>query len=143
MKHGVEVHPLPDHVHHQQQARLTESHTESTHDVTETTGFKSKSLKTAPYLEPKLVEEVVDEVFDEADDADVQVLPCDVVEDDAGGGRLQLVPQPEELLVAVDGHLEGQESQHQEVVLQKSRLNELIWTNNGHETLSTTQMIHI
>lgn len=47
------------------------------------------------HLESELVEEVVDEVFDEADDANVQVLACHVVEDDAGGGRRQLVPQTE------------------------------------------------
>lgn len=74
---------------------------------------------TGLYLKPKLVEEVVDEVFDEADDANVQMLPCDVMEDDPGGGRRQFVPQPEVLLMAVDGHLECQESQHQEVVLQR------------------------
>lgn len=68
-------------------------------------------------LESKLVEEVVDEVFDEADDAGVQVLPRDVVEDDPGGGGRQLVPQSEVSLVAVDGHLERQEGQHQQVVL--------------------------
>jgi len=39
------------------------------------------------YLKPKLVEEVVDEVFDEADDADVQVLACDVMEDNSGSRR--------------------------------------------------------
>lgn len=68
--------------------------------------FSAPSPQDCPYLKSKLVEEVIDEVFDEADDADVQVLPCDVMEDDPGGGRLQLVPQSEELLMAVDGHLE-------------------------------------
>lgn len=69
------------------------------------------------HLEPKLVEEVVDEVFDKADDADVQVLASDVVEDDSGRWRRQFVPQSEVLLVAVNGHLKGQKSQHQKVVL--------------------------
>ena len=85
-------------------------------------GRRPSSLRSAvSYLESKLVEEVVDEVFDEADDADVQVLPRGVVEDDASGGGRQLVPQPEELLVAVDGHLERQEGQHQQVVLCRDR----------------------
>ena len=71
------------------------------------------------YLKPKLVEEVVDEVFDEADDADVQVLACDVMEDNSGSRRRQFVPQPEVFLMAVDGHLKCQQSQHQEVVLHR------------------------
>lgn len=47
------------------------------------------------------------------------MLPCDIMEDDPGSGRRQFVPQPEVLLMAVDGHLECQESQHQEVVLHR------------------------
>ena len=69
------------------------------------------------YLQPELVEEVVDEVLDEVDDALVQVLARDAVEDDPGGGRGQFVAEPEVLLVAVDGHLERQDGQHQQVVL--------------------------
>lgn len=69
------------------------------------------------YLQSKLVEEVVDEVLDKADDAEVQVLPRDAVEDDASGGRRQLVAEPVVLLVAVDSDLEGQDGQHQQVVL--------------------------
>ena len=69
------------------------------------------------YLQSKLVEEVVDKVLDEVDNAVVQVLARDAVEDDPGGGRGQLVAEPEVLLVAVDGHLERQDGQHQQVVL--------------------------
>ncbi len=66
----------------------------------------SLAVFTRLYLKPKLVEEVVDEVFDEVDDANVQVLPCDIMEDDPGSGRRQFVPQPVVFLMAVDGHLE-------------------------------------
>lgn len=45
------------------------------------------SFVTCTHLQSKLVEEVVDEVFDEVDDADVQMLPCDIVEDDPGSRR--------------------------------------------------------
>lgn len=77
------------------------------------------------YLQSKLVEEVIDEIFDEVEDAHVQVLSCDVVEDDGSSWRRQLVPEPEEQLVAVDGHFKRQESQHQEVVLHR-------WGQTGH-----------
>lgn len=38
-----------------------------------------------PYLQAELVKEVVDEVLDEADDANVQMLPRDVMENNARG----------------------------------------------------------
>lgn len=48
--------------------------------------FFSSSV-TCIHLQSELVEEVVDEVFDEVDNADIQMLPCDVVEDDPGSRR--------------------------------------------------------
>lgn len=120
MKHGVEVHPLPDHVDHQQQACLWRVSQKKNY-LLNFSGHDSQGhthvFPSLSYLKSKLVEEVVDEVFDEADDADVQVLPCDTVEDDPGGGRQQFVPQSEVQLMAVDGHLEGQQGEHEEVVL--------------------------
>lgn len=109
MKHGVEVHPLPDDVDSQQQARLGGHRRHVL--LSETSGHVAAPQSSArfvfgKYLQAELVKEVVDEVFDEADDADVQVLPRDVVEDDPRGRRRQFVPQPVVLLVAVDGHLE-------------------------------------
>lgn len=65
-----------------------------------------KALFSGFYLKSKLVEEVIDEIFDEADDANVQMLPCDVMEDDPGSRRRQFVPQSVVFLMAVDGHLE-------------------------------------
>lgn len=73
------------------------------------------------YLKSELVEEVVDEVFNAADDAVVQMLACDVVENDPGRWRRQFVPHPVVLLMAVDGHLERQQSQHQQVVLRREK----------------------
>lgn len=43
-------------------------------------------------LKSKFIEEIVDEVFDEADNAHVQVLASDVMEDDLSSRRRQLVP---------------------------------------------------
>lgn len=70
-------------------------------------------------LKSKLVEEVVDEVFDEADDAYVQMLPCDAVEDNPGSGRRQFVSQSEVFLMPINAHFARQQSQHQEVVLHR------------------------
>lgn len=58
------------------------------------------------HLKSELVEEVVDEVFNKADDAAVQMLPRDVMEDNAGSRSRQLVSQSEVLLVSINGHLE-------------------------------------
>lgn len=67
--------------------------------------FFLKLVFTCLDLKSKLVEEVVDEVFDEADDANVQMLACDIMEDNPGCGRRQFVPQSVVFLMAVDGHL--------------------------------------
>lgn len=91
VKHGVEVHPLANHVDAQKQARLRETEETKTLLKRESSGRfhlqPSSLLFKIPYLEAKLVEEVVDEVLDEADDANVQMLPRDVMENDARGRR--------------------------------------------------------
>lgn len=110
MKHGVEVHTLPDYIDHQHQACLWRGR----HGWKETLLIvvspisdtrRPKPFSVLTYLQSKLVEEVVDEVLDEVDDAHVQVLPRDIVEDDPGRRRRQFVPQSEIFLMAVDGHL--------------------------------------
>ncbi len=109
VKHGVEVHPLPNYIDHQQQARLRKTHEEYTHEGKEFFTYTQRmcfALLIRPYLQSKLVEEVVDEIFDEADNADVQMLPCDVMENNPGSRGRQFVPQSEVFLMTVDGHLE-------------------------------------
>lgn len=108
VKHGVEVHPLPDDVDSQQQAGLRGTGDTCAELDVGIYAAAPKALLTClyKYLQAELVKEVVDEVFDEADDASVQVLPRDVVEDNARSRRRQFVPQPVVHLVAVDGHLE-------------------------------------
>lgn len=69
------------------------------------------------YLKSKLVKEVVDEVFNAADDAVVQMLLRDIVENNPGSRRRQFVPHPVVFLMAVDGHLKRQQTQHQQIVL--------------------------
>lgn len=85
MKHGVEVHPLPNDIHHQQQAGLGEIPEAKVRPEPPKTQFSSAD--DTFYLKPKLVEEVVDKVFDKVDDANIQVLASDVVEDDSGCRR--------------------------------------------------------
>lgn len=71
------------------------------------------------YLKSKLVKEVVDEVFNAADDAVVQMVARDIVENDPGGRRREFVPHSVVFLMAVDGHLERQQSKHQQIVLHR------------------------
>lgn len=59
------------------------------------------------HLQTKLVEEVVEEVLEAAEHALVQVAPGDGVKQRSGGGRDLVVAEAVELLVPVDGHLEG------------------------------------
>lgn len=106
MKHGVEVHTLPYDVDDQQQASLRETQEECTWSSGAQYTFWLFLLHYATYLKSKLVEEIVDEVFDEADNVDVQVLPCDVMKDNPGSGRWQFVPQSEVFLMTVDGYLQ-------------------------------------
>lgn len=58
------------------------------------------------YLKAEFVEEEVDEVLDAGQDAVIQVLPRDALEDDAEGRRLQVVVETEVELVPVDRRLE-------------------------------------
>lgn len=107
VKHCVEVHTLPNDVDPQQQTRLWKTH-EIKYEghLSRTLIVKHLSVSRHSlvlYLESKLVKKVIDEIFDEVDDADVQVLPGYIVEDDTGRGRQQFVPQSEILLMAVDG----------------------------------------
>lgn len=78
------------------------------------------------YLESKFVEEEVDEVLDAGQDAVIQVLPSDALEDDAEGRGLQVVMETEVELVAMDSRLEHQQSQHHQMVLQH-RIHFLHW----------------
>lgn len=71
------------------------------------------------HLESKLVKEIVDEVFNAADNAVVQMLVCDIMENDPGRRRRQLVPHSVVFLMAVDGHFKGQQSEHQQIVLHR------------------------
>ena len=73
------------------------------------------------YLQAKLVEEVVDEILGTVEDAVVQVLPRDVMEDGPGDGGREVVPHAVEVLVPIDGHLERQEGQHYQVDLKKEK----------------------
>lgn len=59
------------------------------------------------YLQTKLVKDVVEEVLDAAQYAFVQVTPGDVVKKGSGGRRELVMAKAVELLVSVDGHLEG------------------------------------
>jgi hypothetical protein len=69
------------------------------------------------YLQAKLVEEVVDKVLDAGQDAMVQVLACDALEDNAEGGDLEVVVKAVVELVSRDRHLKHQQPQHRQVVL--------------------------
>lgn len=76
------------------------------------------------YLQSKFVKAEVDEVLDTGQDAMIQVLPCDALEDDAKGWRLKVVMETEVELMAMDSSLEHQESQHHQMVLQhRKKLN--------------------
>jgi hypothetical protein len=69
------------------------------------------------YLQAELVEEVVDEVLGTVEDAVVEVLPGDIMEDGSGDGGGEVVTHAVQVLVTVDGHLERQQGQYQQVVL--------------------------
>lgn len=58
------------------------------------------------YLKAKFVEEEVDEVLDAGQDAVIQVLPRDALEDDAEERRLQVIVETEVELVPMDRCLE-------------------------------------
>lgn len=58
------------------------------------------------YLKAEFVEEEVDEVLDAGQDALIQVLPRDALEDDAEERRLQVVVETEVELVPMDRCLE-------------------------------------
>lgn len=73
------------------------------------------------HLKSKFVEAEVDEVFDAGQDAMVKVLPCDAVEDDAEGRRLQVVTETEVELVPMDGCLEDEQPEHHQMVLQQQK----------------------
>lgn len=70
------------------------------------------------YLEPKFVEAEVDEVLDAGQDALIQVLPSDALEDDAEVRGLQVVMETEVELVAMDSRLKHQQPQYHQMVLQ-------------------------
>lgn len=75
----------------------------------------------AKYLEAKFVVEEVDKVLDAGQDAMIQVLPCDALENYAEGWSLQVVVEAEEELVPMDCSLKHQQTQNHQVVLnQKS-----------------------
>lgn len=69
------------------------------------------------YLQSKFVEAEVDKVLDAGQDAVIQVLSCDALEDDAEGGGLKVIMETKVELVAMDSRLEHQQSQHQQMVL--------------------------
>lgn len=71
------------------------------------------------HLKSKSVEAKVDEVFDAGQDATIEVLPRDAVEDDAEGWRLQVVTETEVELVAMDSRLEDEQPEHHQMVLQQ------------------------
>lgn len=73
------------------------------------------------HLKSEFVEAEVDEVFDAGQDAVVEVLPRDAVEDDAEGRRLQVVTEAEVELVAMDGCLEDEQPEHHQMVLQQEK----------------------
>ena len=70
------------------------------------------------YLESKFVEAEVDEVLDAGQDAVIQVLPSDALEDDAEVRGLQVVMETEVELVAMDSCLKQQQPEHHQMVLQ-------------------------
>lgn len=70
------------------------------------------------YLQAKFVEEEVDEVLDAGQDAMIQVLSCDSLEDDAEGRSLQIIAETEVELVPMDGRLKHQQPQHHQMILQ-------------------------
>lgn len=59
------------------------------------------------HLQSKLVEEVVEEVLDAAHHAVVKVTPGDVMKQCSGGRWDFFTTETVELLVSVNGHLEG------------------------------------
>lgn len=71
------------------------------------------------YLQAKFVEEEVDEVLDAGQDAMIQVLSRDALEDDAEGRGLQVVVETEVELVPMDCRLEHQQPQQHQMVLQR------------------------
>lgn len=75
------------------------------------------SIHHLKYLKAKFVEEEVDEVLDAGQDAVIQVLPGDALEDDAEGRSLQVVVEAKVELVPTNCGLEHQQPQHHQVVL--------------------------
>lgn len=69
------------------------------------------------YLKSKFIKAEVDEVLDAGQDAVIQVLPRDALEDDAEGWRLKVVMETEVELVAMDSSLKHEQSQHHQMVL--------------------------
>lgn len=78
------------------------------------------------HLKSKSVEAKVDEVFDAGQDAMIEVLPRDAVEDDAEGWRLQVVTETEVELVAMDSRLEDKQPEHHQMVLQQKNKTSIL-----------------
>lgn len=105
MSYSKQIHSLTDHIHGQQEASLR------TKNVAMSLKWKTLASCYAnmcvPHLQSKLVEEVVEEVLNTAQHTVVKVTSSDVMKQRSGGGRDFVMAKTVELLVSVNGHLEG------------------------------------
>lgn len=85
-------------------------------DLTSHTHTQTSVLK--KYLQSKFVEEKVDEVLDAGQDTMIQVLPWNVLVNDTKSWGLQVIAKTKVELVAMNSHLECQQSQYHQMVLQ-------------------------
>lgn len=90
------------------------------------------------YLEAKLVVEEVDEVLDAGQNAMIQVLPRDALEDDAEGRNLQVVVEAVVELVPVDSGLKHQQPQHHQVVLKHTLVSVVLLLEQLQLTIETS-----
>lgn len=90
------------------------------------------------YLEAKLVVEEVDEVLDAGQNAVIQVLPRDALEDDAEGRNLQVVVEAVVELVPIDSGLEHQQPQHHQVVLKHTLVSVVLLLEQLQLTIVTS-----
>lgn len=118
MKQGIEIHPLTNHVYGHNQTHLRGS-TFLLRCQCQTSSDTCEQSDT--YLKSKFVEAEVDEVLDAGQDAVIQVLPSDALEDDAEGRNLQVVMETVVELVVLDSRLKHQQPKHHQMVLQHTK----------------------
>lgn len=109
MADSKQIHPLTNHIHSQEKAGLRRRRRSRRKGYVCSMSASCIFQLRKSHLQPKLVEEVVEEVLQAAEHAFIQVAPGDAVEERPGGWSQLLVAKAVELLVSVDGHLEGQQ----------------------------------